>query len=80
MGRSDVACQTETFADKFDVERFLISEYPTKNKILASEVSEAYFQMFGIRKFYEDFKRELKHSFNYKPVSINKVKYILRIR
>ena len=49
MDRVDVGCQTISFADKIDVEKFLMREFPNKREILVSELSEAYFEIFGIR-------------------------------
>ena len=79
MDRVDVGCQTISFADKIDVEKFLMREFPNKREILVSELSEAYFEIFGIRKFYEEFKKDLKKSMRYKARSIKKVKYIVRL-
>ena len=69
----------EKNGDKIDVENFILREFPNKREILVSELSEAYFEIFGIRKFYEEFKKDLKKSMRYKAHSIKKVKYIVRL-
>ena len=61
------------------LEKFLAPYFKNTEEVRLSIVSDDYFNLYGVRKYYQDFRKDLRLSLNFKVYSIKKVKHIVHI-